>query len=234
MKGRLAMSLNLRLWAVVLLAVLPIFSMVALDYQAQRRALARDLEGDVLRMFKVAEQQEALALDAVQGALKVMAHANDLQDLDPQACSALARRMLDTLTDYNNLGAALPDGRLFCSGRGVAAAISVRDRAWFAEAQGGAGISRGEYVVGRISGQPSLVFAYPLRGGGRRTARGAVRFDRLSVVQSPARRLRPARGLGRQPDLARWGGPRGFIGGRAGPLPAARASGGAARHLAHP
>jgi diguanylate cyclase (GGDEF)-like protein/PAS domain S-box-containing protein len=166
MKGRLAMSLNLRLWAVVLLAVLPIFSMVALDYQAQRRALARDLEGDVLRMFKVAEQQEALALDAVQGALKVMAHANDLQDLDPQACSALARRMLDTLTDYNNLGAALPDGRLFCSGRGVAAAISVRDRAWFAEAQGGAGISRGEYVVGRISGQPSLVFAYPLRGGG--------------------------------------------------------------------
>ena len=32
MKGRLAMSLNLRLWAVVLLAVLPIFSMVALDY----------------------------------------------------------------------------------------------------------------------------------------------------------------------------------------------------------
>ena len=166
MKGRLAMSLNLRLWVVVLLAVLPIFTMVAVDYQAQRRSLARQLEGDVLRMLKVAEQQEGLALDAVRGTLKVMAHANDLQDLDPQACSGLVRRMLETLTDYKNLGAALPDGRVFCSGRGAADAISVRDRTWFIDAQTAAGITRGDYVLGRISGQPSLVFGYPLRGEG--------------------------------------------------------------------
>ena len=67
MKGRLPMSLNLRLWAVVLVAVLPIFTIVVLDYQAQRRELASELEADVLRMLSVSEQQEALALEPVQG-----------------------------------------------------------------------------------------------------------------------------------------------------------------------
>ena len=61
MKGWLPMSLNLRLWAVVLVAVLPIFTIVVLDYQAQRRELAGELEADVLRMLSVSEQQEALA-----------------------------------------------------------------------------------------------------------------------------------------------------------------------------
>ena len=97
MKGRLPMSLNLRLWAVVLVAVLPIFTIVVLDYQAQRRELAGELEADVLRMLSVSEQQETLALESVQGTLQVMSRANDLQDLEPRACSALAARMLATL-----------------------------------------------------------------------------------------------------------------------------------------
>ena len=185
MKRRLATSLNLRLWAVVLVAVIPIFSMVVLDYQAQRRELARALEADVLRMLAVSEQQETLALHSVQSVLKIMAHANDLQTLDADACSALAGRMLDALVDYNNLGAALPDGRVFCNGRGARGAVSVSDRAWFAEASAGTGLTQGDFVLGRISGQAGVVFGYPVRGEG-----GALRaavfasigfnwFDRL-------------------------------------------------------
>ncbi len=187
MEGRLSMSLNLRLWAVVLLAVVPIFSLVAVDYQGQRRERAHALEDDVLRMLSVSEQQERLALELVQGTLKVMARANDLQGLDPQECSALARRMLGTLTDYNNLGAALPDGRVFCSGRSAINATSVQDRQWFIEASAGEGLTRGEFVLGRISGQPGVVLAYPVHD-----AQGALRvvvfasigfrwFDRLIV-----------------------------------------------------
>ena len=151
MKGRLPMSLNLRLWAVVLVAVLPIFSMVVLDYQAQRRELASELEATVLRMLSVSEQQETLALELVRGTLQVMSRANDLQDLEPQACSALAGRMLESLVEYNNLGAALPDGRVFCSGRGAVSATSVQDRKWFADARAASGLTQGEFVIGRFS-----------------------------------------------------------------------------------
>ena len=187
MKRRLPMSLNLRLWAVVLVAVLPIFTIVVLDYQAQRRELAGELEADVLRMLSVSEQQETLALESVQGTLQVMSRANDLQDLEPRACSALAARMLATLGEYNNLGAALPDGRVFCSGRGAVSATSVQDRKWFSEASAATGLTQGEFVIGRITGQPGLVFGYPVRdeaGTLRATVFASIGFrwfDRLIV-----------------------------------------------------
>jgi diguanylate cyclase (GGDEF)-like protein/PAS domain S-box-containing protein len=163
MKGRLAMSLNLRLWAVVLLAVLPIFALVVLDYQAQRRDLVRELEDDIRRMLSVSAQQEVLALESVRGTLKVMARANDLQGLDPQACSGLAKRMLDALGAFNNLGAALPDGRVFCSARGADGAVAALDRGWFDEAHAIYGLTSGNFAIDRISGQPTLVFGYPVR-----------------------------------------------------------------------
>ncbi len=160
------MSLNFRLWMVVLLAVLPIFSMVAFDYQEQRRELARALEDDVLRMLSVAEQQERLALESVQGTLKVMARAMIWIRSTPCEPTGLVQRMLDTLADYNNLGAALPDGRVFCSGRGAAGATTVQDRRWFIEASKGKGLGRGEFVLGRISGQSGLCVWLP--GAGNR------------------------------------------------------------------
>lgn len=163
MKGRLRMSLNLRLWAVVLLAVVPVFVMVVLDYRAQRRELARDLEENIRRMLSVSAQQEVLALESVRSALKMMSRANDLEGLDPQACSALAARMLDSLGTYNNLGAVLPDGRAFCSGRGAVDGISVADRDWFIEAHATYGLTSGDFVTGRIFGQPTVVFGYPVR-----------------------------------------------------------------------
>jgi len=157
------MSLNMRLWCVVLLAVSPIFGMVALDYQAQRKDRAQMLEEDVLRMLSVAAQQEALALESVRSTLQVMSRANDLQDLNPKACTALALRMLSSLDDYNNLGAALPNGEVFCSGRGAPGALSVRDRAWFSQAKDSEGITQGEFVTGRVSGQMGLVVGLPVR-----------------------------------------------------------------------
>lgn len=157
------MSLSLRLWCVVLLAVSPIFAMVAFDYQAQRKERAQMLEEDVQRMLSVSAQQEALALESVRSTLQVMSRANDLQDLDLKACSALARRMLDSLEDYNNLGAALPDGMVFCSGRGTPGTTSVTDRAWFSRSIASEGITQGEFVRGRVSGRLSLVLGLPIR-----------------------------------------------------------------------
>lgn len=158
-----SISLNLRLWAVVLLAVLPVFGLVVLDYHHQRRDLARMLEDDVLRMLSIAEAQERLALDAVRTTLRVMARAKDVQGLDADECSALARQTLESISDYNNLGAALPDGRLLCSGRPLAGTVMVSDRRWFMDAARGDGMARGEFVLGRITGLPGLVLGYPAR-----------------------------------------------------------------------
>ena len=92
-----------------------------------------------------------------------MARADNLQSLDPQDCSGLAQRLLQSMEDFANLGAALPDGTVFCSASPTQTQVSVADRNWFKDAQSSEGITSGEFVTGRISGKPGMVFGYPVR-----------------------------------------------------------------------
>src|SRR6185369_792133 len=72
-------------------------------------------------------------------------------------------RLLQSAENISNLGAALPNGDVFCSARPSGRQINVADRSWFREARGAQDITHGEFVVGRISGQPGVVFGLPMR-----------------------------------------------------------------------
>lgn len=165
MGGTRASSLHLRLWAVIALAVVPMFVMVVFDYRAQRQKAIVTIERDVARMLVAARQEEELDLQSVQVVLQIMANSDNMRALDQFECSNIARRLLESLTDFHNIGAVLPDGTLFCSGIAPGGDFNMADRAWFIEARRGDGITQGEHTLGHSSGQPSLVFGYPLRDG---------------------------------------------------------------------
>ena len=116
MGGTRASSLHLRLWAVIALAVVPMFLMVVFDYRAQRQKAIVTIERDVARMLVAARQEEELGLQRVQVVLQIMANSDNMRALDQFECSNLARRLLSSLTDFHNIGAVLPNGTLFCSG----------------------------------------------------------------------------------------------------------------------
>ncbi|MBA4741501.1 MAG: EAL domain-containing protein [Azoarcus sp.] len=157
-------SLNRRLWLIVVLAIVPLSAIVLFDYQSQRRDAIRDIEAQIEAVMFAARQEEQSAQRSVQLVLEIVSRADNMQSLDGEDCSGLARRMLTSLPFFSNLGAAYPDGMVFCSARPMSTRVSVADRDWFREGSSGSGITRGEYVeAGRVSVQPGFVFGYPLR-----------------------------------------------------------------------
>ncbi|WP_042427899.1 bifunctional diguanylate cyclase/phosphodiesterase [Comamonas granuli] len=156
-------SLHLRLWVVIGMACLPVFLMAFFDYRERRQDAIAALESEVSRMLAAARLTEDAALRSMRQTFQIMARADNLQSLDPQDCSGLAQRLLQSMEDFANLGAALPDGTVFCSARPAPAPVSVSDRAWFQDARAGNSITSGEFVTGRISRKPGMVFGYPVR-----------------------------------------------------------------------
>ncbi len=178
-------SLHLRLWLVVGLAVIPVFLLALSDYRARRLEAVASVEREVDRMLVVASREEQIALRNVQLVLEIMARSDNIATLDSSDCSAAATRLLASFDDYANLGAALPDGTVFCSAYPSRSNTNVGDRQWFREGVRSTSMTAGEFVIGRITGRPGVLFSLPLRneGGGLRALLFASLkldwFDRL-------------------------------------------------------
>lgn len=153
---------------IVALAVLPLLVFIAWEYQAKYDTQVRMAEAKVLHVLAMAKQTEASAVDRVSMVMGIMARANELKSSDPQECAGLSKRLLDANPSLANMGAATPDGQVFCSARPTSQVIEVNDRSWFKNTLSAANpaLSKGEYVIGRISGKSGLVFGYPLSRDG--------------------------------------------------------------------
>jgi hypothetical protein len=156
-------SLSSRLWLVLVLAMLPLFALSIVDYRRERQEAIANLEQDSRLMLQAARIEEAAALRVVRQTLRTMAGADDMRELDPAACNGLAKRMLNSAENVSNLGAAYPNGDVFCSARPVDGPINVADREWFQESLSNNQISKGQFLIGRISGKPGITFGLPLR-----------------------------------------------------------------------
>ena len=163
MPFRTPRSLHLRLWVVIAMASLPVFLMAFFDYRERRQDAIAGLENEVTRMLTAARLTEEAALRNMRQTFQIMARADNLQSLDPADCSGLARRLLQSMEDFANLGAARPDGRVFCSASKLPEDVTVNDRQWFQDAMAGKDITTGEFLIGRISLQPGMIFGYPVR-----------------------------------------------------------------------
>jgi len=155
-------SLHLRLWLVIALALVPVFLLVLTDYRNQRVAAISQLELDVSQLLAAARAEQRYAFGTVRLVLEIMARSDDLRNFDPEDCNGLARRLQRSIGDFPNLGAALPDGTVVCSAQSMSGVVNVSDRRWFQRAIAGGEVTSGEFVIGRISGQPGMVFSYPL------------------------------------------------------------------------
>ncbi len=145
------------------MASLPVFLMAFFDYRERRQDAITALESEVLRMLTAARLSEDAALRNMRQTFQIMARADNLRSLDPADCSGLARRLLQSMEDFANLGAARPDGRVFCSASKLPEVVTVNDRQWFQDAMAGEDITTGEFLIGRISLQPGMIFGYPVR-----------------------------------------------------------------------
>ena len=179
-------SLSSRLWLVLAIAILPLLGLTINDYGNERQNALENIEQDARYMLQGALIEEKSALRDVTQVLEMFGRANDLNDPDPQACSDLTKRLVTTFTNFATLGAATPDGEIFCSSRDHTQPVNVAERKWFNEAIRGDSLTKGQFLIGKISGKPGITFGKPLRNakGELRAvlfaASGIAWFDRLA------------------------------------------------------
>jgi len=180
------LSLGHRLWLVLLLALVPMAILTISDYREDRRDAIARIERDARLMLQSVRVEEAAAQRQARQLLATMAAADEMNSLDAEACNALVRRLIGAVDNFSNIGAALPDGRVFCSSVASNQPVSVADRQWFQEALGGQGLTRGQFLFGKMSGKPGISFGFSMRdeSGNLRAALFAASniawFDRLT------------------------------------------------------
>lgn len=158
---RFLTGLRVRLLVLVLLALAPVLGLSLYNSAEQRAQAATQAQQRALRLARRAAGEQERLIEGARQLLIALAQLPSVQEHDASTCSTFMAELLQQYPLYENLGAAEPDGDIFCSGVPSDKIVSMADRLFFQRALQGRSFVVGEFIVARISGLPTLPFAYP-------------------------------------------------------------------------
>jgi len=159
---RLFASLRSRLLLLVLLAVLPAMGLSLYMADEQRRLAIGQEQAQAALLTQSASREEAELISTTRQLLVALTQMAEVRQGDPTQCSAPLAKLLDQYQRYANLGVATPVGQVVCSAQPVSQPINIADLSFFQRTLKTKNFAIGDFQVGRISGQPSIHFGYPL------------------------------------------------------------------------
>ncbi len=155
-------TLRGRIILLVLIAILPAAGLL-IYYSLEERAKARVMASD--ETLRVAREELALYEHIITNARETLFTLSQIPQVlqhEPESCSTIFANLLRQTKAYTGLAAARPDGEVFASAPPVGRPTSFADRPWFRRVIQTRGFVIGEYMLGRISGSPLIVLAYPV------------------------------------------------------------------------
>lgn len=160
---RLVWSLRAQVLALVLLGVIPAFGILIYQRADDRERHKDSARENVVQLARLTAAREERS-EASTGLLFAgLARVPDiLPSADPTACSAILADLRAQQPDYANLAAATPDGIVYCSAVPSSGAVNVSDRSYFTLAVETGRFAAGDFIIGRITGAPSVGFGYPI------------------------------------------------------------------------
>lgn len=112
-------------------------------------------------------------LEQARSLLIYLAGTTQVRSGSSANCATFVRQLLNTNPQFSEIGATTPDGILFCDSTERDRTFSVADRLYFSRTLSTHEFTVGEYVIGRVTTQPSLGLAYPILDDSQ-TLRGIV------------------------------------------------------------
>ncbi len=155
-------GLRVRLLLLVLLAVLPALALMLYTASEQRRLTAVEARQDVVRLTHLIASDQLQFIEGIRQLLTALAAMPEVRRRDAPACSAVFARLLKQYPRYANLGAATPDGNLFCSALPFIGRVSAAYRAWFQRATNTRDFSIGDFQIGTVTKAATINFSYPV------------------------------------------------------------------------
>ena len=154
-------SLSARLGVVFGLAILPAACFLVYDlisHTVEQVSLARERTSTVVRHLAQRHEQliqQTRTLLVATAALPQIRSGSDV-------CREALQGLLPPEGPYVDLTWAGPDGRVRCSARHVDPSADIGDRRYFQQAMQTRDFSIGDYVLGRVTGIPIVIFGYPV------------------------------------------------------------------------
>ncbi|MEJ5240996.1 MAG: HD domain-containing phosphohydrolase [Anaerolineales bacterium] len=209
-------GLRFRLFLSLMLVTLPLAG-VLLSTSWQSLQVQKRHAEDLLRtqLTTISVRQETL-LDETQRYLAQLASLEAVQNFGA-ACDTLLQQYFIVQPAYSNMAVVDMQGNVRCSARPLAGPVNVADTSWFGRARRAEGLVAGDFQIGRVTGKPTLILAYPITVDGER--RGFVTASlNLDWLPSLVSRLSPSQGDvymvldSAGTVLARWPDPSGWVG----------------------
>lgn len=161
MKNLFPSSIRSKLILLVVLAFLPVVLLTGFNSWYQRRLDVAEVKERMAKILNFAVLHEEEVIRETHQILAILAEVPILLDGGKPASEILAR-LLKNSPQYTNFVVCRPDGQVIASAVPIITAENFSDRPYFQDVLKNKSFSIGQYVVGRITGKPIIVFGYPV------------------------------------------------------------------------
>lgn len=158
-------SLRARLLSLVMLALLPAFGLVIFTTWEEKASADARARQQMRQLATLVAGEEKRLIGETRFLLSILANLPYVfvPELLPR-CQESLPRIRQQNRMFANIGMTDPNGMLLCSAIPFASPVNFGDRSWFRRAVAGKGFAIGDYLVGRLTGVPSVVVSYPVYG----------------------------------------------------------------------
>lgn len=156
-------SLRLALLCLVAVAIIPAYALLGYSALELRERAGEEALQDAAQLTRtVAHEQDRVFRDAHEFS-EILSRVPVIADpAQRRLCDQFLAAAHKTMPRYGNFGVATPDGNIFCSAVKLKAPVNITDRSYFQRALESKRFAVGEYLIGRITGKPSITVGYPL------------------------------------------------------------------------
>jgi signal transduction histidine kinase len=154
-------SLRVRLLLLVFICVIPAWGMIAYNASEQRRIAVGAIQRNVLQLAEFIAHEEEQILQGARQMLIALTKFIQKENTQPSECNDFCSDLLKQFRRYANIGAVKPNGEIYCSAVPFNQVPNAADQVWYRRAVETGDFAVGDYHIGRITGKPVLVLAYP-------------------------------------------------------------------------
>ena len=162
-RGHIFSQFRTKLLLLVLLLIVPAFGLVLHSNFQQRRIEKERAQESVSAISRLAAAQQE---QFIRNARQLLATLAEFSFLTLTTNAASSETHLINLTklspDYLTFGLIELDGTVFCSASAANIGTSLADRSYFQRVIQTKSFAIGDFQVGRLTGQPSINFGYPV------------------------------------------------------------------------
>jgi signal transduction histidine kinase len=183
-KVKATFGLRAALIVLVLIAIAPVFAIVAQASIAEQETRLERARAELASMVDLAAAHQEQLIDGARQVLAAIAYSPAVYGDDRTACAAYMQRLQTQYPlAYGTFGVLDASGNLTCRSGPPAATVNSSDRLFFRTAVATGRFAVGEQIVSRANGRPILAFGLPVYRGPDQQLRG-VAYLALDIGQA--------------------------------------------------